>query len=558
MTDWSSLLQRHVAAASPRPFEDVVRRVRRRRQRQVVGAALGVLVVVAGTALAVGRPTPSARPQPAASGSPLPGVGEPPASVVVAGKRYPLLQAVPVHVALVSDRSGRELGLKLRLIPDQDVNSCGLVMRAFLLRQDASNVRIGLYEFGRSTACFGYPESTGSRTLTVPLGAALGNRTITAAGSGKEVAVLETDTLLRATSLPSTFTRADEVVDVAPGQTDAYDTARWRSRGGSFLSLIQGISPAGTGSPFPDHVDPVVVRGHLGTATTHRLYNQTRCLRWYEGRAIALCSTGSTPISVAQLQAIAHGLTSTTSAHDSTLVPTTVYVDGSAFQLVGDQPVEVVYAGTSDDQLVIRAGRDASSAECGPITRSFVLSEDASAIRIGTYFFLASGGGGRSCGAVADSVAEQVLQLQHPLGTRKVVAVTDFNRLVPVIDERDYLSTSYLPSGYQRASFLGGRTRLALGYARQTWQVSGEVRLSLDEGSLPGEVRVLGPIVGHLTVRGHDADVVQQRGVSIPVRCLRWHESADDEVQLCSHAGGRTHVLPDGELLRVAAALHRP
>jgi len=58
MSDLHALLQAHVAAATRPPFDGVVRRVQRRRRRQVVLGTLGVVLVVAGSAFAVDRGSP--------------------------------------------------------------------------------------------------------------------------------------------------------------------------------------------------------------------------------------------------------------------------------------------------------------------------------------------------------------------------------------------------------------------------------------------------------------------------------------------------------------------
>jgi hypothetical protein len=573
MTELRDLLVQHVQDLTPPAgpgFPGVRERVVRRRRTRVLAASLAVVVVGAGTTLAL-QPSGRQAADPLATPSaPLPGATAAP-GIEVAGRSLQLERTRPVRVALRVDGDADAVRVAgSNVLTDVDCQGWDV---ARLVGQNAGSVSLAVdhYSHGRITGCFGegqHPPGEKGRPgddLLVPLGTALGNRKVVDVTVSRTVPVLDLEhDFLVADHLPQGVQAAAETIDVAPGQPTPFVLRRY-ARPGLFVTLVMGPPAAVAGTSIPSSLTALQVRGHAGQLLGYTGYaTKTRCLSWQE-RAdlpVLLCAAsehGQLPL--VDLLQVADGL-HTPAPHRGKAplaqVPSFVTVSGVRHDLVGPLPVEVVYAGTAGRELVVRAGQATDPGGCGLLVRSFVLSDDSGSVTVGTYTYgLADPPTSCSPAPVGDSAA-QVLRLARPLGSRFVVSQTDYHRLVPVIREGDWLDATYLPTGYGPGTFSGGRGREADGFGMRTWLSNGGAqRLNLVQGSVQAVTRVAGLVTGHVSVRGHQGELLQVRGEAYPARCLRWSEASADVVQLCSHGGPDRLVVPDADLLRIAEGLRR-
>ncbi|MDX6218949.1 MAG: hypothetical protein QOJ48_630 [Frankiales bacterium] len=558
MNELPSFLQSQVASALPPPFDRVLRRVRRRRQRQALGAAIGVLVVVGGVALAAGTTTPSARPQPATTTAPD--------TIVVDGKTLHRDALTAIRSLSAKTRSDHLLTLVGGQRERYGPTHCFPWTVPFVLRQTPTTVVIAAYDYvlpsPPGAACFAF--ALGPATLTVDLGRALGGRTVVDALHDRTVGTVVESDYLTSEQLPEGYGDRVAMGSTSRGFTVPRFSQVWR-RGGAQLGLVEG-PPAEVLNPHVQHVATVEVRHTTGELVRTAGGDVDRCLRWHESAsdALELCSSSGAAtdvLAVEQLLAFADSLSRPSPKDVRQQAPASIEVQGERLEVQGGAAFRTAYLDPSRPRdLVIHRTPPSSVGKCfaWPVLR--VVSQRQDAVEIAVFEYQVAK---PVCfDAMPDIRADASylrVTLDAPLGGRRLYDAGGGGLEALVVDPQRWLTVGYLPSGYTSDGQLplsGERGGGGEAVVSQDWAGDhGLDVLTLKQGqaTAPG-----GGPVSHVTVRGHLGTYSSSRASGTPVRCLNWLEAARDRVVLCGSHGSREPALPDSELLRIAEALHLP
>jgi hypothetical protein len=557
MTDWSSLLQRHVAAASPRPFDDVLRRVRHRRRRQALAATLGMVLVVAGTALAVNRSVAGPVEQ-------FPANATAPPTITVGGAHLRRDKAVPFTSVLTTQRADHSLVVFAGTRPGNGADSCHPWSMPYVLRQDGGVVTIGVYDYVPlvSTGCFAY--GLGTARLSLDLGRALGDRQVVDATSGRQADVVDESRYLTTERAPAGY----DVGVVSGGRSEGWTAAHldvwWQGPNGAVLTLTEG-PPVEVLSVHVQHVATTQVRGHDGQVVRTAGGNANRCLRWTETPDLGaeLCSRAYTQylLSVGQLVAFAETLRRRTPATLTAAPSPTLFLPSGPVYLAQPLAFGTAYLDLAHrSDIVVQWSRPDVPSGCRPWLDLHVVAESADVVRLGLYSYEVAHPACIDRMPFAENPKDFVrVHLAAPLGRRVLLDVGNGESPALVVDPSQWLTPGYLPPGFTDAGQLPFHAERGGGGAAVTttsWAAEhGGVQLTLQQGQA---LRPGGGVVSHVIVRGHYGTYSNGPGQSYPIRCLSWLEAASDRVVLCSHGGELKRVLSDPELLRIAAALHLP
>ncbi|MCW2671104.1 MAG: hypothetical protein JWO27_3001 [Frankiales bacterium] len=310
MTELRDLVRQHVSEAlpaGPRDFAGVVRRVQRRRRRQVVGTTLAVVLVIAGTAVAVERPShPPVQDVPATATAPP--------VVTVNGVALRRDKPVGFGSVLVVQRTDRIVDVRTGTREPGGPTECQPWTIPYLLQQDSATVVIGAYDYvvakPKSQGCFGVGLPTAD--LSLDLGRALGNREVVDVSTGRPADVLDESQYLTSSQLPSGFGDRQVYGARNAGFGAPFFRQSWtQERTSAWLSLVEG-PPGEVLREHVQHVGQAVVRGREGQLIRTAGGNANRCLRWLEtpDDALELCSQGYTQdvLTVAELVKVADAL----------------------------------------------------------------------------------------------------------------------------------------------------------------------------------------------------------------------------------------------------------
>ncbi|MCU1599541.1 MAG: hypothetical protein JWO22_250 [Frankiales bacterium] len=559
MNQWTALLERHAAAAGPRSFEGVLRRVRRRRQRQVLGAAVGVLLVVGGAALAAARPTSTARPQPGATSAPD--------TIVVNGKTLHRDKLTPILSVSAPSRDDHLLVLVAgyRDPYPSGPTYCDPWTVPYVLRQTATTVVVGAYDYlvprppPPGGGCFGTGHSPA--TLTVDLGTALGGRRVVDESSGAETTTIVESDFLTTARLPDGYGDRRFFGGRNPGFSEPYLSQTWTGPGGAELNLVEG-PPAEVIHVHVQHVGTAQVRGRFGQLVRTAGGTANRCLRWDEGPgdAVELCTRGYSQqlLTVEGLVAFADLLRRPGAADVRQQAPASIQVQGRTLEVQGGAAFAVGYLDPAQPQdIVVHLTTPGSVGGCftWPVLR--VVSQSPDQVAIGVFEYQVAK---PVCVDAMPDTREDApylrVALAEPLGRRRLIDVGAGGLEALVIDPTQWLTAGRLPAGYSdrgQIPFRGERGGGGSALVTQTWAGShGLVQLVLQQGQATA---LGGDPVSHVTVRGHVGTYSSAPGRTFPVRCLSWLERANDRVVLCSNGGDLKRTLPDAELLSIAEGL---
>ncbi len=556
MTQWSALLDQHTAAAPPRSFDGVLRRVRRRRQRQVVGAALGVLLVVGGAALAVGQPGHTTTKR-------VPSTTEPPLTLVVQGVTLTRDKLTEVYEVSAHSRDDHLLTIVAGYRSPYGPSHCDPWTVPFVLSQTESTVVIGAYDYlapnPTGQGCFG--TGHGPSTLTVDLGTALGGRAVSDASTGTTpTTVIESD-YLTSSRLPDGYGQRRFEGSLRSGFAQPAFSQTWTGPGFSELTLVEG-PPGEVIRVHVQHVGSAQVRGTFGQLVRTAGGEANRCLRWEErsGDALELCTRGYSQqlLTVDQLVAFANTLRRPGQQDARQQAPATIEVQGRTLQVQGGAPFGVAYIDPAHPRdLVVHRKVPGSVGGCFPWPELRVVSQSADQVEIGVFEYqTAKPFCVDAMPDTSDASPYLRVTLVAPLGERRLLDEGAGGVEALVVDPTDWLTADYLPPGFTtdgQIPFTGQRGGGGGAVVEETWAAEhGGVQLTLQQGQA---LRPGGGVPRHVTVRGHVGTYSNQPGNTFPVRCLSWLEKANDRVVLCSHGGELKHTLSDAQLLTIAEAL---
>lgn len=291
-------------------------RVRRRRQRAIVGSAVAVALLVGTTALGTLVGQRKAPAPVAAVGHRVD--GPPPVTLTVRGVAVRLVGPVELGAARLDPDDPAVLVVEAgNGVPGSPASPCSPHYETRVLAQDDQAVEVAAYQYD-TVERLGAGEGCG-RSLPPPLqhrlelGRDLGGRTVRSQGA--LVPVVDSERLLRATTLPTGYRREADLVVGAPRDDPGRSTWVHTGPADTALDVTQGPPGRGFASPelFAGEVVLArpVIRGHPARVSRTGGFTDLLCLSWAEREdlVVSVCSRGSVaPLDAPALVRVAEGL----------------------------------------------------------------------------------------------------------------------------------------------------------------------------------------------------------------------------------------------------------